>query len=87
MPIRPATHFHLDLRYLLLCEDTDPSPAAGESQQVRWFGAGRGVGHSRRGASGRFATVAGCGGDRNEPEGPNIPGPRARTCGICGGCR
>ena len=31
-------HFHLDLRYLLLCEDADPSPAAGESQQVRWFG-------------------------------------------------
>ena len=31
-------HFHLDLRYLLLCEDLDPSPAAGESQQVRWFG-------------------------------------------------
>lgn len=30
-------HFHLDLRYLLLCEDVDPSPAAGESQQVRWF--------------------------------------------------
>ena len=31
-------HFHLDLRYLLLCDDADPSPAAGESQEVRWFG-------------------------------------------------
>jgi 8-oxo-dGTP pyrophosphatase MutT (NUDIX family) len=30
-------HFHLDLRYLLLCEDVDPSPSEGESQQVRWF--------------------------------------------------
>jgi 8-oxo-dGTP pyrophosphatase MutT (NUDIX family) len=31
-------HFHLDLRYLLYCDDTDPAPAAGESQEVRWFG-------------------------------------------------
>jgi 8-oxo-dGTP pyrophosphatase MutT (NUDIX family) len=31
-------HFQLDLRYLLLCEDVAPSPAAGESQQVSWFG-------------------------------------------------
>ena len=31
-------HFHLDLRYLLLCEDAEPAPAAGESQDVRWFG-------------------------------------------------
>jgi 8-oxo-dGTP pyrophosphatase MutT (NUDIX family) len=30
-------HFHLDLRYLLLGEDADPSPAPGESQAVRWF--------------------------------------------------
>jgi 8-oxo-dGTP pyrophosphatase MutT (NUDIX family) len=32
-----GTHFHLDLRYLLRCDDADPSPAAGESQEVRWF--------------------------------------------------
>ena len=33
------SHVHLDLRYLLLCDDADaePAPAAGESQQVRWF--------------------------------------------------
>jgi 8-oxo-dGTP pyrophosphatase MutT (NUDIX family) len=31
-------HFHLDLRYLLSCGDVDTSPAAGESQEVRWFG-------------------------------------------------
>jgi 8-oxo-dGTP pyrophosphatase MutT (NUDIX family) len=31
-------HFHLDLRYLLLCDDAEPAPAAGESQEVRWFG-------------------------------------------------
>ena len=30
-------HFHLDLRYLLLCEDVDPAPPPGESQDVRWF--------------------------------------------------
>jgi 8-oxo-dGTP pyrophosphatase MutT (NUDIX family) len=31
-------HFHLDLRYLLRCGDADPSPAPGESQEVKWFG-------------------------------------------------
>ncbi|MEY2568326.1 MAG: hypothetical protein QOE35_2855 [Actinomycetota bacterium] len=30
-------HTHLDLRYLLHA-DGDPTPAAGESQDVRWFG-------------------------------------------------
>lgn len=30
-------HFHLDLRYLLLSEDAEPSPPPGESQQVSWF--------------------------------------------------
>jgi len=38
LDVHPAgRHLHLDLRYLLLCEDADPSPAAGESQEVRWF--------------------------------------------------
>ncbi|GAC1653451.1 MAG: hypothetical protein NVS9B1_02720 [Candidatus Dormibacteraceae bacterium] len=32
-----AAHLHLDLRYLLLAEDADPDPPAGESQEVRWF--------------------------------------------------
>jgi 8-oxo-dGTP pyrophosphatase MutT (NUDIX family) len=32
-----GAHFHLDLRYLLLSEDVEPSPPQGESQQVRWF--------------------------------------------------
>jgi 8-oxo-dGTP pyrophosphatase MutT (NUDIX family) len=32
-----GAHFHLDLRYLLTCPDTDPSPPAEESQEVRWF--------------------------------------------------
>ncbi|HXW81960.1 MAG TPA: NUDIX domain-containing protein [Acidimicrobiales bacterium] len=32
-----GAHFHLDLRYLLLCDDADPSPWPGESRQVRWF--------------------------------------------------
>jgi 8-oxo-dGTP pyrophosphatase MutT (NUDIX family) len=30
-------HFHLDLRYLMACDDVEPSPPPGESQQVRWF--------------------------------------------------
>jgi 8-oxo-dGTP pyrophosphatase MutT (NUDIX family) len=30
-------HVHLDLRYLLLSDDVEPSPPPGESQQVRWF--------------------------------------------------
>jgi 8-oxo-dGTP pyrophosphatase MutT (NUDIX family) len=30
-------HLHLDLRYLLEADDADPSPAAGESQDVAWF--------------------------------------------------
>jgi 8-oxo-dGTP pyrophosphatase MutT (NUDIX family) len=31
-------HFHLDLRYLLYCDDADPSPGPEESPEVRWFG-------------------------------------------------
>jgi 8-oxo-dGTP pyrophosphatase MutT (NUDIX family) len=30
-------HVHLDLRYLLVCDDAEPAPPAGESQLVRWF--------------------------------------------------
>lgn len=30
-------HVHLDLRYLLLCDEAEPAPPAGESQLVRWF--------------------------------------------------
>lgn len=30
-------HVHLDLRYLLLSEDAEPSPPPAESQEVRWF--------------------------------------------------
>ena len=32
-----GAHVHLDLRYLLLSEDVEPSPPPGESQEVRWF--------------------------------------------------
>lgn len=31
-------HTHLDLRYLLLAADCDPSPPPGESPEARWFG-------------------------------------------------
>ncbi len=30
-------HVHLDLRYLLVAPDEDPSPPPGESPQARWF--------------------------------------------------
>jgi 8-oxo-dGTP pyrophosphatase MutT (NUDIX family) len=32
-----GAHFHLDLRYLLLSEDVEPSPPPGESPHVQWF--------------------------------------------------
>lgn len=39
LDVHPAAsgHTHLDLRYLLLGDDADPSPGPGESPQVRWF--------------------------------------------------
>lgn len=38
LDVHPAgPHVHLDLRYLLLGGDAEPSPPPGESQQVRWF--------------------------------------------------
>jgi len=38
LDVHPAgPHVHLDVRYLLLAENANPSPPAGESQQVRWF--------------------------------------------------
>ena len=33
----PRGHTHLDLRYLVDGGDADPSPPAGESQEVAWF--------------------------------------------------
>lgn len=36
--VHPASgHVHLDLRYLLVAPDEEPSPGPGESPQVRWF--------------------------------------------------
>jgi 8-oxo-dGTP pyrophosphatase MutT (NUDIX family) len=39
LDVHPAArgHTHLDLRYLLLSPDRDPTPPPGESQEVRWF--------------------------------------------------
>jgi 8-oxo-dGTP pyrophosphatase MutT (NUDIX family) len=31
-------HTHLDLRYLLIAPDLDPTPPPGESPEARWFG-------------------------------------------------
>ncbi len=38
LDVHPAAdgHTHLDLRYLLLAADSDPSPPPGESPEVRW---------------------------------------------------
>ena len=33
----PRGHTHLDLRYLLHGDDTDPSPPPDESQEVAWY--------------------------------------------------
>jgi 8-oxo-dGTP pyrophosphatase MutT (NUDIX family) len=33
----PRGHTHLDLRYLVAADDTDPAPPPGESQVVVWF--------------------------------------------------
>lgn len=33
----PRGHTHLDVRYLVVAGDDDPSPPEGESQQVQWF--------------------------------------------------
>jgi len=40
LDVHPAVrgHVHLDLRYLLEAPDEDPTPQAGESREVRWFG-------------------------------------------------
>ncbi len=36
--VHPASgHLHMDLRYLLVAPDAEPSPGAGESPHVRWF--------------------------------------------------
>jgi 8-oxo-dGTP pyrophosphatase MutT (NUDIX family) len=37
--VHPAAdgHVHLDVRYLLFGPDSEPSPPAGESQEVAWF--------------------------------------------------
>lgn len=34
----PRGHTHLDVRYVVYGEPTDPAPDAGESQEVAWFG-------------------------------------------------
>lgn len=38
LDVHPAReHVHLDLRYLLECDDNEPCPAPGESVDVSWF--------------------------------------------------
>lgn len=38
LDVHPAAgHVHLDLRFLLVAPDREPSPSPGESPEVRWF--------------------------------------------------
>jgi 8-oxo-dGTP pyrophosphatase MutT (NUDIX family) len=49
-------HTHLDLRYLVEA-DGDPSPAQGESQDVRWFDWGEAVGIADPGLRGLLVSL------------------------------
>lgn len=79
--VHPAgEHVHLDLRYLLLGGEAEPSPPAGESQEVRWFGLEEAVGaadEALRGALVRLADLPGAAAlraaDVDSTAGPALP--------------
>ena len=48
----PRGHTHLDLRYHFTSDGAAPAPAAGESQEVRWFGWAEAVGLAEPGLEG-----------------------------------
>ncbi len=48
----PRGHTHLDVRYLLVADDEDPRPPAGESPDVRWFSWAEAIAMSDGGLSG-----------------------------------
>lgn len=51
-------HTHLDLRYLLLAGDDDPTPPADESPHVRWFAWDDAIALADAGLSGALRTLA-----------------------------
>jgi 8-oxo-dGTP pyrophosphatase MutT (NUDIX family) len=53
----PRGHTHLDLRYVLLGADADPSPPPDESQQVRWFDWDEALAVADVGLAGALATT------------------------------
>lgn len=59
--VHPAArgHTHLDLRYLLMAPDADPSPPPDESQQVQWFGWDDAIAIADPGLTGALVAIRG----------------------------
>jgi 8-oxo-dGTP pyrophosphatase MutT (NUDIX family)/GNAT superfamily N-acetyltransferase len=54
----PRGHTHLDLRYLLVAGDADPSPPAGESPEAHWFTWAQAIAIADEGLRGALAATA-----------------------------
>jgi 8-oxo-dGTP pyrophosphatase MutT (NUDIX family)/GNAT superfamily N-acetyltransferase len=54
----PRGHTHLDLRYLLVADDVEPQPPAGESPEVRWFPWADAIAQSDAGLAGILRALA-----------------------------
>ena len=54
----PLRHVHLDLRYLLLAPDADPSPGPGESPEARWFSWPEAIAAADEGLAGALRALA-----------------------------
>ena len=54
----PRGHTHLDLRYLLVADDVEPQPPAGESPDVRWFPWADAIAQSDAGLAGILRALA-----------------------------
>lgn len=53
----PRGHTHLDVRYVVYAPDAEPRPAAGESQDVAWFGWDEAIDVADAGLVGALRTV------------------------------
>ncbi len=53
----PKGHTHLDLRYLLECDDVAPMPAEGESNEVHWFAWDAAIERTTDGLSGLLTSM------------------------------